>query len=205
MYIYIYKWFMPFWLVHNHSLPVSFPAGINMVINSKLRDLHGESWIITMFVHENKPADCIFFAAIIFGAIGFLLGSSAIRQRIGLRKNCQEFPVQKPIYKTFNFPVSMDVNRFFNSWFSKDFVWQRWKTFPWFFSGNSGWGEAALSQKIPWRMGLHLGPLVLHAQRLRSLLSLPEEPQGAVISVIRLGDLLVKDGWGRKWWFFMGI
>ena len=32
------------------------------------------------------------------------------------------------------------------------------------------------------RLGLHLGPLVLHAQRLRSLLSLPEEPQGAAIT-----------------------
>lgn len=92
-----------------------------MVTKSKLRDLHSECWIITMFFHENKPADCIFFAAIIFGAIGFILGSSAIRRRIGSRKNCQEFPAQKPIYQTFNFPVSMDVKRFFNSWFSKDF------------------------------------------------------------------------------------
>ena len=35
------------------------------------------------------------------------------------------------------------------------------------------------------RMGLHLGPLVLYAQWLRSLLSVPEEPQGATIITIQ--------------------
>ena len=65
------------------------------------------------------------------------------------------------------------------------------------------------------RMGLHLGPLVLHAQWLRSLLSVPEEPQGATIITIQwrirgcgrlheiMGMKVAKNG-GMKingWWF----
>ena len=47
--------------------------------------------------HDNKPADCRFFAAIIFGAIGSSFGSATIKQKIiVLKKNCEEVLVQKP-------------------------------------------------------------------------------------------------------------